>query len=98
MLTSYSAHNFSSTMRDKGVQPSAASQMIVPTELTLKRGESTADMMIVSSPRMRDAIAELFAMYLSANGICYPINSHTRWSGKNESSKTGTASTKAQAD
>jgi len=61
------------------VLPSAACQITVATSFKVKNVESTADMIIISPPSMRAAIAELRAMYFSViefswNLLCaYPI-------------------------
>src|SRR5262249_55368058 len=62
----YSWQIFCSTISDSGVCPSADCQIRVATSLSVKNVESTADMIIISPPSMRAAMAVLLAMYVSA--------------------------------
>src|ERR1700731_1112456 len=64
--TSNSGQIWPFTMLDNGVRPSAACQINVAISLRVKKVESTADMIIISPPMRRAAMAELRAMYLSA--------------------------------
>src|ERR1700758_2903278 len=60
--TANAGQTFCSTISVSGVRPSAACQMTVATSFKVKKVESAADMIIISPPRMRAAIAELRAM------------------------------------
>ena len=62
--TSNSRQTFS-TISASEVWPSAACQMMVATSFNVKNVESTADIIIISPPSIRAAMAELRAMYLS---------------------------------
>src|SRR5579864_2308732 len=64
-------------MSDSGVQPSAACQITVATWFSVKKVESTADMIIISPPMRRAAMAELLAMYFSAITFS-PVMRHGR--------------------
>src|SRR5205807_5054128 len=89
------------TISDNGVRPSAACHIAVATSFKVKKVESAADMIIISLPNMRAAIAELRAMYFSlirTLRTTYLIRSQTRSSGTNVNRLTGTRSTNSQAD
>ncbi len=62
------------TIADNGVHPSAACHIKVAISFRVKKVESTADMIIISPPIRRAAIAELRAMYFSA--MKFSSNSH----------------------
>src|SRR5580692_2220527 len=64
--TSNSRQILLATISDNAVQPSAACQITEATSFSVKKVESTADMIIISPPISRAAMAELRAMYLSA--------------------------------
>ncbi len=53
---------------DNGVCPSAACHIRVATPSSVKKVESAADIIIISPPSMRAAIASLFETYFSLNG------------------------------
>src|SRR5580700_6393686 len=64
--TSNSGQILLATISDNGVYPSAACQITVATSFRVKKVESTADIIIISPPMRRAAMAELLAMYFSA--------------------------------
>src|SRR5215470_2887010 len=64
--TSNSWHRRCETISDNGVRPSAACQITVATSFKVKNVESLADMIIISPPSIRAAMAELFAIYFCA--------------------------------
>jgi hypothetical protein len=59
---SNSPHTRRSTISESGVFPSAACQITVATSFSVKNVESSADMIIISPPSIRAAIAVLRAM------------------------------------
>src|SRR5271170_4761891 len=67
--TSNSGQILLATISDNEVRPSAACHITVATSLRVKKVESTADMIIISPPMRRAAMAELLAMYFSAIGF-----------------------------
>src|SRR5580693_9232260 len=75
--TSNSGQILRATISDNGVRPSAACHIKVATSLSVKKVESTADMIIISPPMRRAAMAELRAMYFSAMTLS-PVSPHRR--------------------
>jgi hypothetical protein len=61
--TSNCRHTVCTTISDNGVLPSAACQIMAAVSLREKKLESVADMIIISPPNIRAAIAELRARY-----------------------------------
>ena len=88
------------TISESDVRPSAACQTTVATGFRVKKVESTADMIIISPPSRREAMAELLAILrvFFRHYVVHRIKSQTRESGAKVRRRTGTRSTNSQAD